>query len=557
MITSDNERVGSLKKKLLSGVPNRYTHLGSLLLLGTTISAFTLARPQNAHAFNVYSNDGLSINLDTTVEYANFFRVNNPSKILTNNINGDEGDRDFQHGLVSNYFSALPVLDVKDGNYGAHVSGQFYLDTEYLQKNQNNSPETFNPISPASNRDFTSATRNINGQNAMLLDAFVYGSKYFGAGDNQEITVKVGRQTLTWGQSLFFAANGIAAGQAPIDILTAEQLPNAQLQQIILPVGQAVVTYQPNQILTFQAYYQFEWEHDVFQGVGAYFSSTDLLDKGGQRLIVAPGEAYLYRVKDLSPEHQNGQFGASVQATLGNYDLGFYALRYDAKAPEVYTGAPQGGGGPGNVGSYYLVYPRDIQIYGASLGTTVGPVNVGAELSGRRNMPLDSGAGVALTYPGSANAGALYAVGSTMAAQISAVYLTPSLSWDPGGVSILSEYAMNHVLSVDKNKAELSPGRDNTAGQFEVTVTPTYFFSFLPNLQVNFPLGLTYDLFGRSQINSTENHGTGSVTVGVTAIYRTTWTAGLVYKDYIGAPDPELNPLADRGYISFNVEHTF
>jgi hypothetical protein len=555
VITKRADYLGRGKQQLLSSIPSRSSRFGALILLGgTSLGTLTMATT-SADAMNLYSgSNGVEINLDTTAEYANFYRVNDPSAILTNDINGDEGDRDFRHGFVSNYFSALPVLDIKDGNYGAHVSGQFYLDTEYLQKNENNSPSTFNPISPSSNRDFTSATRNINGENAMLLDAFVYGSKYFGAGDNQEITAKVGRQTLLWGQSLFFSGNGIAAGQAPIDIITAEQLPNAETQQIILPVGQAVITYQPNQTLTFQAYYQFEWQHDVFQGVGAYFSSTDVLDKGGQRLLFAPGFGAL-RLKDNSPPKGNGQFGASVQATLGNYDVGFYALRYDAKAPELYvtnlsavTHAPQ---------DYYLVYPTDIQIFGTALSTTVGPVNVAGEISGRRNMPLVSGAAYVADYPGSANAGALYAKGSTMAGQVSAVYLSPGIPIDPGGVSVTAEYAMNHVLSVDENKNELTTGRDNTAGQFEAVVTPTYFFNFLKNIELQFPVGIEYNLFGRSEIDSTENHGTGSVSFGVTAIYLTTWTAGLTYKDYFGAADPTLNPLADRGYLAFNVEHTF
>jgi hypothetical protein len=41
-----------------------------------------------------------------------------------------------------------------------------------------------------------------------------------------------------------------------------------------------------------------------------------------------------------------------------------------------------------NVGSYWLVYPRDIQIYGASISTDIGPANVAGEISGRRNMNL-------------------------------------------------------------------------------------------------------------------------------------------------------------------------
>jgi hypothetical protein len=533
-------------------------------MTGTLAAVAVISLAPNARALNLYSGtnygNNLEINLSTTVEYSNFYRVNDPSAVLTNNINGDEGDRDFRHGFVSNQFEVTPVLDFRDGNYGAHFSGDAYLNTSYLDKNQNNSPGTFNPISTFSNRDFTSATRNVNGENAEVLDAFVYGSQSFGAGDNQQVALKVGRQTLLWGQSLFFSQNGIAAGQAPIDVITAQSLPNAQTQQIVRPIGQAVFTYQPNQILTFQGYYQFEYEHDKFQGVGAYFSSTDILDKGGQSILVGPasdpGVARLYREKDFGPGH-NGQFGLSMQAQLGGYDLGFYGLRYDAKAPEVYAGAPGSGQPANSVGSYWLVYPRDIQVYGASVSTDIGSWSVGGELSGRRNMPLDAGGfGTPTSYPGSANAGAQYPVGSTMAAQVSELYVSPPLPFFPGGLGVDGEFAMNHVISIDKNKAALAPGRNATAGQFEVVLTPSY-YNWIRNTVITFPVGITYNLFGRSEIDSTENHGTGTLDIGVTAVYNTVWTAGLTYQDYLGAPNIALNPDADRGYLSFNIERTF
>jgi hypothetical protein len=521
--------------------------------------------PAKAGAVSLYNApagaDTLEINLDTTVEYSVFDRVNPPSATLLGFVNGNDGDEDFQHGIVSNEFDVLPVFDLKYGSYGMHVSAEAYLNTSYLGKNQNDSPGTFNAFTPASNQDFTSATRNVNGENFKWLDAFAYGSKYFGADDGQEITVKVGRQTLLWGQSLFFAGNGIAGGQAPFDIIKAESLPNAQTQQFILPVGQAVITYQPNETFTFQAYYQFEWEHDTFPGVGSYFSNGivgDAFDKGGQRLIAGNffgQNLYLYRTNDITPPSENGQFGASVQATLGNYDLGVYALRYDSKLPELYIGPSASAQGPANVGSYTAVYPRDIQLYGASLSTTVGDVNVGGEISGRRNMPLDSGAAFT-TYPGPANRGALYAVGDTLAAQISAIYVSAGIPLDPGGVSFAGEFAMNHVLDVNANKAILYPGRNNTAGAAEFVITPAY-FEVLPNTELQFPIGLTYDVFNRSKIDSTMNRGTGAVSFGVTATYRVTWTAGFTYNDYFGKPDPVINPNADRAYVSFNVEHTF
>jgi hypothetical protein len=71
---------------------------------------------------------------------------------------------------------------------------------------------------------------------------------------------------------------------------------------------------------------------------------------------------------------------------------------------------------------------------------------------------------------------------------------------------------------------------------------------------------LVYNALGRSQIDASMNHGTGQYSVGVTGIYRTTWQAALTYQSYIGAPNPTLAgdaSLADRGFVSFNIQHTF
>jgi hypothetical protein len=452
-------------------------------------------------------------------------------------------------------------LDVKDGNFGAHVSGEFYINTSYLGTNQNDQPATNNTVLPKNN-DFSSATRNLNGLNARLLDAFVFGKQQFG--NDQTISLKFGRQTLLWGQSLLFTNDGIAAGQAPVDILTAESLPNPQAQQVFLPVGQAVLTYQPYSGLTLQAYYQFEYQHDVFQAVGSYFNSADILDKGAQRAILAPGE-YLNRVKDSTPPIENGQFGISVQDTLGNYDLGVYALRFDSKAPQLtYTAGPGAPyfltPTPGGIfiGEYRLVYPRDIQLYGASVSTTLGDANVAGEISGRRNMPLVGGftaVPASVTTP-QGNAGAFYPVGSTVAGQASVLYISPGIPGDPGGVSVTGEVELDHVISVDKNKDELATGRQATAGAAEVILQPTY-YDVLPSLEIDFPIGLTYDYLGNSEMDQSIQHGTGNITFGIKATYQTTWIATLTYKDYFGKPNTSYNGLADRGYLSLQLQHSF
>lgn len=526
-------------------------------ILSGSMFVGVLCFAEPAVALNLYNGaaqgNNLEINLSTTLSYTGIVRTNNPSKVLTgpDNINGSEGDLAHAHGLVSNQFEILPVLDIKDGAFGAHFSGEAYLNTVYLGPNQNNQSYSLNPISVARTNDYTSATRNVEGLNARLLDAFVYGRTYFGKENDQALTLKVGRQTLLWGQSLFLANNGIAAGMAPFDVITSDNNPNAQTQQKIEPVGQVVITYQPNSVVTLQGYYQFEWRPDYLEAVGGYFSSTDILDKGGERLLFAPGYGPL-RTEDIRPPNNNGQFGGSVQLTLGNYDLGFYGLRYDSKAPTVYFNTTNF--------TYNLAYPRDIWMEGTSLSTTVGPANVAGELSFRQHMNLVNQLGYITPFtPANVNSNPLYPVGSTMAGQVSAIYVTPSLPFDPGGMTMDGEIGFNHVLAVTANKGVISQGRTSTAVDMQGVITPTY-YGVYPNVTLTFPIGFAYNLYGRSMVDATENHGTGSINFGVTAVYKVNWSASVTFNDYIGAANPNLAgepSLADRNYVLFNFQHTF
>lgn len=554
---------------LRSGEANRAlgaTFRGALLA-GSCLSLLVLA-PQVARAVNLYSGtyagQDLEINLDTTAEYSNMLRVSRPSSALKNSLTASYGDLSFAHGLVDNTFSLSPIFDVKWGSWGAHVSGEAYVDTPYLSHTQYDSG-----ITPAAvvnrNNDVSKGTRNIEGENAILLDAFVDKGFNFGANDDQTATVRVGRQTVYWGQSLIFTGNGVAAGQGPVDVNKQLSQPGALAQQLFLPVGQIVASYQPNSVVTFQGYYQFEYAPDTFQGSGAFLNANDMLDKGAAYLVLAqdpyygivPGyPAYFaaQRTKDNRPTH-NGQFGVSTQFTVGDYDLGLYALRFDSKQPEIYLGNFHGP----LPGTYNIVYARDIAIYGASASTDIGAANVAGEISGRTNMPLVTGAGADVFGTGNANSNPLYPVGDTFHAQASTIYLAPGVPLDPGGFSVDGEVELNHVLQVTKNKALLTPGRDATAASFAVFFTPTY-YSVLPNLEIDIPLTLIYNAIGRSQIDASMNHGTGQYSFGVKAIYRTNWTATVQYQGFLGAANPSLAgdaSIADRGFVNFNIQHTF
>jgi hypothetical protein len=576
------------------------------------LGAGMLAAPGPAKAVNLYdgSNAGnnLEINLTTTVSYTGLYRVNSSSALLNGNatitpgvptgapfpqtnINGDDSDHNFPHGIVGDLFEIVPVLDVRDGDFGAHFSGQLYLNTSYLGTNQNNSPTTNNAIYNAKNNDFTSATRNVDGENAQLLDAFVFGGHSFN--DGQAVQLKVGRQVLFWGQSLFFPTDGISGGQAPINVVSAQNTINPQAQQVFMPVGQAVVTYEPVVGTTIQGYYQFEWEHDYFQGEGAYFNPADYIDKGAAALILPPAFAgalggefqglfgfYPFppgaavdfaRTKDLDPEHQNGQFGISIQQELGNYDLGLYVERFDSKAPQIYANPfvgldkPLPNGVQG--GTYNVVYPRDIWLEGASFSTNVGPINLAGEFSVREHDPLLPNTFCIAGTPGvkgsavNANGSQLCPTGTVWDAQLSELWVTPAVPLDPGGVAIVSEVIVNHLIRTNTNRAILRPYGQATAAAFDLSLTPTYDDVF-PNVNIFFPIGLTYDFLGRSQVDSSIQHGDGTFDLGISAVYDVNWTASFAYQDYFGKPsisaqDTTYNSLADHGYVSLNLQHTF
>src|SRR6202044_1440759 len=128
-------------------------------------------------------------------------------------------------------------------NYGAAgvpFSGAGWYDPVYFSRDANNSPSTFNPISVPTDR-LTRAVKGLGGFASEVPDGFVHDT--FDVGDTQ-VGVRLGRHTLIWGESLFFGENGIAAGQAPIDFIKADTVPNTPARELFMPVTQISASVQ-------------------------------------------------------------------------------------------------------------------------------------------------------------------------------------------------------------------------------------------------------------------------------------------------------------------------
>ncbi|ATP50252.1 hypothetical protein CR512_13090 [Pseudomonas putida] len=531
-----------------------------------------------AQAFEVQTdNPDLSLRWDNTLKYSSAWRLKDQSSKLSSGsvaLNQDDGDRNFDKGLISNRLDVLSELDIGYREYGARISGAGWFDTEYQKDNDNNDPTRANQRSVAYD-EFTDDTRHLHGGDGELLDAFVYWN-----GDlaDRALSVRLGRHGLIWGESLFFGANGIAGGMAPVDVVKAVSVPNTQFKEITRPVSQLSTTYQLTDALSVGAYYQFEWEETRLPGAGSYFSVSDTIGEGNERLIVGapfppflggnPGSPAAFFHGNDKEAKSSGQGGLQLRYTADTVEYGLYAIQYHDKSPKLYL-KPSATGpnfATGQVGEYYWVYPEEIRALGASFATTLNEYSFAGEASMRWNMPLVSnGQTVTPGMVADNDDHPLYAVGRTAHLNLN-MLASLGPSFIANEASLVGEIAWNRLLSVTKNRAALDPSATDDGVGIKLVYSPTYRQIF-PGIDLSVPVGVSYFPMGKSAVISSfgPDRG-GDFNIGLSATYLDRVTFGLTYTHYYGPEDTNLNAasqftfkqsLKDRDYLAFSVKTTF
>ncbi len=516
-------------------------------LLWLCVLGFVMAPARHARAAQLYEGDGLDIRLDNTLRYSAALRVESPDTSLLGYINGDDGDRNFAAGLVSNRFDLLSALDIASGDFGVHASAAAWYDTAYQTSTDNPSTATSNAAAPIA-RQFPSAVRNLEGQHVELDDAFAYGNFMLA---EVPVSVRAGRQTVLGGESRFFDPNSIAAAMAPTDYLKTMMDQGGYSGNMFLPVNQLNLALQPLSWLAVSIYDQFEWRASRQLGDGSFLSYLDYIGAGAGRLFLTPDQ-YLVRAPDR--ETAGGQYGITLHASVADMDLGLYVLRFRAKDPSLeILSDPSLAGQSGAVGSYRLAYPSGITLYGASLSTQLGNYTLSGEVSARQNMPLvdyDPRLQQLPVPPGSSYDG--FATGDTLHTQTSLVTeLAETPVWDRADATV--EIATDHVLSV----AGVGPGEaaySSFALKARARLEPHY-FQVLPNLDLTGIAELGYNIAGHSFTSYAQDSGSGDFRLGVSGTYLSAWKAGVTYTGFIGAASRQ--PLADRDFVMFSLERTF
>jgi hypothetical protein len=515
----------------------------------TALGAALTAGNAQAGSFDLPGDTGVQYTL--TLGYALAMRTEgrdaaltdgpvDPATGLPTTANGDDGDRNFKAGsLINNRISALGELFVTHRNYGAVLRGDAFYDDVYNRGNDNDSPATINKS--GEHDDFTHQARKYDGRRVRLLDAYAYGDWSLG---RTGIDLRLGRQVVAWGESLFFS--GIASAQGPADA-TKANVPGVEVKNILLPVNQAFTQISFAGGLSLAAYYHFEYKPTELEPAGAYFSTSDVVGPGAQLLHVAYGYD-IARGKDRQPS-DGGQYGVSVKYQLtGATNVGLYWLRYHDTSPAVLLDVAEVAPGTFAPVAYHIRYFDGIDMAAASFSTRLGAANVAGEVNWRdgATVLVDTALGPTATR------------GKLAQALVSTIY-TMSPNALSQQIDLVGEAGYLHLASVDAVSGSKALSNDRDAWALSGIATLNYRNVFS---QWDLALPLTFSLLHGTPalagaFGSLYGDGDMRASVAANFTYLQNLQLGASYNAFLGSANAAKRPYADRDYAAINIKYSF
>ncbi|GGU76040.1 hypothetical protein GCM10009504_36610 [Pseudomonas laurentiana] len=512
--------------------------------------------------------ENTTLDSSLTVNYTASVRTAKPAHQYLNDLNNDDGTRNFDRGsMINNRVSLFGELLLKHDNLGAVLRGSHFYDDVYHERNDNDSPDTVNKIGRANG--FSEDTRRLSGSKARLLDAYVYGN--FDVADSQYLSVKAGRHLVAWGESLFWP--NISQGQAPVDA-TKFNVPGTEAKDSYLPVGQVSASWSLNEDLALVGYYQYEWEKTQLNPVGDYFGS-DYFGPGAEFFRLNSGVINSLPDKTFTgvnyagevDARDSGQWGLGMRYRLTeNTEVGLFHYRYHERVGSIFfdfSGSTQYSslksiGERSNTASapaYRLGYFEDVELTGISFSSKIGDsVQYAGDLSYRDGASVYLNNGAPTTGQlWQANLNATYILGPSFLAQ---------------QTTFLGEVVHQRIEGVDTLVVSGGgPGIDGTFNQFESNTQTRGSTLLGVGAYMDYPaisdgLDLTTKVVWTQNVDGSAYQGLGRdekrLTVGGDFKYLGNFQVGLTYVAYLSSPDvAQGRLLADRDYLSFNAKYTF
>ena len=556
--------------------------------LAVAVALALLAGSAQAFEFDT-GNPDLTVRWDNTPRANLAWRVENRDPKIGNTAIADEGTYSFDKGdAVSKRIDWLTELDVTyKKRFGARVSATGWYDAAYGDDSRSN-PAIPNP-SYIGNKYSSQINRLYQGPSGEILDAFVFGRVDIG---EVATSVKVGRHTLYWGESLFLGGNinGIAYAQNPLDLQKGFATPGVEAKELFRPLnqisGQAAVT----DTLTIAAQYFLEWESFRYPEGGTYLGPVDFAFDGPDRVVVQQlpnvpalgplaGQLVGYSRGGPSKPKQRGDFGLAARWSPEWLDgtAGFYYRNYSDKLPQTLVTQlaltpplpPAGNPLPLVSGSQYnLVYKDNIQLFGVSLAKNIGGVSVGSELSYRKNTPLNAQVlGVAPGLP--EQGGTKGPVGDTAHGLVNVLGVVPKTALFDAA-TWAAELTWAHLVSVNSG-ADLFNGEgysyctSRNLGKWDgcatknyvgiaLAFTPTWYQTFA-GVDLSLPVSYSRGLSGNSPLVFGGNQGLGNYSIGLGVDVFQKYRFDLKYSDFIGAyKDNGTSVTSTNGFTTYLVD---
>lgn len=285
------------------------------------------------------------------------------------------------------------------------------------------------------------------GTDLQILDAYFYGRLPLPF--EKELTFKIGRQTVNWGESTLLVFDSINQAN-PVNANNFFRV-GFQVEEVFTPLGMLFLSTEPFENTTLEGFYQYEWKPLEAPAPGSYFSFVDLgsydavnnfnISFGGAaedpeavgRLLDNPLSGLTnttstgLRLPDNNPS-DGGQFGLSLRyyaEWLNNgTEIAAYYMNYHSRTPLVSVYSVPDSCAKNTVSTVEFLancddipllhmltnpnspatatssavnfddlriqfeYPEDIQLFGLSFNTTVGDISLQGEVAYRPKAPL-------------------------------------------------------------------------------------------------------------------------------------------------------------------------
>jgi hypothetical protein len=313
-------------------------------------------------------------------------------------MRADDGNLNFdRHDLTQGGIRLTQDLTLNRGEYGFFARTISFYDVVNDQLK-----DRFRTLVTAENRDRTGTTgdpvanryfQRVFGpgeetelertdstlRRQLVADVQLLEFNFFGKtiipGTEKELTFKVGRQTVNWGESTLLVINSINQAQ-PVNTNNLYRV-GFQLEEVFTPINQVFASFEPFEGSTLEAFYQLEWNPVEIPAPGSFMSFVDIgtqnlgqfvnlsfggsaddLDKVGFFLdnplaLVTATTAHIERNPDREPDGF-GQYGIALKNYFeefnGGTEVSLYFMNYHSKLPYVsfLTGQPSCARAEGN-----------------------------------------------------------------------------------------------------------------------------------------------------------------------------------------------------------------